>query len=100
MEIFLSCCQTAADMPLCLIHFQHLTDRLRQFRVDPLHSVCDVLVHRGFGNAEFLRRFPHSGIGGDHKFRHLDRPFLDICLQTKHSSKYRLVMYMPELGWI
>ena len=51
-------------------------------------------MHRGFGNAEFLRRFPHSGIGGDHKFRDLDRPFLNIRFQTKHSSKYRLVMYM------
>ena len=57
-------------------------------------------MHRTFADAEFLRRFPHSGIGGDHKFRDLDRPFLNIRFQTKHSSKYRLVMYMPELGWI
>ena len=100
MEIFLSCCQTATDMSLCLIHFQHLTNRLRQFRVYPLYPVRDILVHRTLTDAEFLRRFPHSGIGMDHKFRDLDRPFLNISLQTKHSSKYRLVMYMPELGWI
>ena len=54
-------------------------------------------MHRTLTDAEFLRRFPHSGIGMDHEFGHLHRPFLDICLQTKHSSKYRLVMYMPWL---
>ena len=54
MEIFLSCCQTAADMPLCLIHFQHLTDRLRQFRVYPLHPIRDILVHRRFEIPNFF----------------------------------------------
>ena len=57
-------------------------------------------MHRTLTDAELLRRFSHCRIGVDHKFRNLNRPFLDICLQTKHSSKYRLVMYMPELGWI
>ena len=36
----------------------------------------------------------------DHEFGYLHRPFLDICLQTKHSSMYRLVMYMLWLGRI
>ena len=54
-------------------------------------------MHRRLGNTKFLRRLPYRGVGMDHKFCHLDRPFLDICLQTKHSSKYRLVMYMLRL---
>ena len=54
-----------------------------------------IRMHCGFADAEFFRRFPHRRICCDHEFRHFHRPFFDICLQTKHSSKYRLVMYMP-----
>ena len=57
-------------------------------------------MHCGFTDAKFLRRFPHCRICCDHEFRHFHRPFFDICLQTKHSSKYRLVMYMLGLGRI
>ena len=57
-------------------------------------------MHRTLADAKLLRRFPHSGIGMDHEFGYFHRPFLDICLQTKHSSKYRLVMYMLWLGRI
>lgn len=96
MEIFFPCRQTTADMTFSLIHFQHRPDGFGQFGVDPLHSVCNILMHCGFGNAELLRRLPHGGVGMDHKFRYFDRPFLNICFQTKHSSYSRLVMYMLQ----
>ena len=53
-------------------------------------------MHCGFGNAELFRCLPHGGVGMDHKFRYFDRPFLNICFQTKHSSYSRLVMYMLQ----
>ena len=100
MQIFFSGSQTAADMPLRLVHLQNGADRFGQLGINMLHSVGNVLMHGGFGDPEFLRRFPHGGIGGNHKLCNLDRPFFDICLQTKHSSKYRLVMYMLRSGRI
>ena len=53
-----------------------------------------------FAYAELFRRFSHCCIGVYHKFRNLNRPFLNIRFQAKHSSDYRLVMYMQAVGKI
>ena len=100
MQIFFPCSKAATDMAFRLVHFQNCTDGFCQLGVDAFYSVGDVLMHCAFADPELLRRFPYRGIGMDHEIRNLDRPFLDICLQTKHSSKYRLVMYMLRLGQI
>ena len=85
MQVFFSRRQSAADVTLRFIHFQHRTDGSRQIGVDAFHTVGDVFVHCGLADAKFLRCLPHRCICRYHEFRHFHRPFLDICLQTKHS---------------
>lgn len=40
-------------------------------------------MYGGFADAKFLRRFPHSGVGVDHKLGHCHRTFFNIAFQTK-----------------
>lgn len=83
MKVFFFGCHTAPNMAFCLIDLQHPPYGLRQFRIDLLHPVCDVFMYGGFADAKFLRRFPHSGIGVDHKLGHCHCTFFNIAFQTK-----------------
>ena len=67
---------------------------------DQCAPVGDVFMHGRFWNTKFFRRFSHCCIGVYHKFRNLNRPFLNIRFQAKLSSDYRLVMYMQAMGKI
>ena len=87
-------------MPLRFIDLQNRTDGFCQLWVNALHTVGDVFMHGRFWNTKFFRRFSHCCIGVYHKFRNLNRPFLNIRFQAKHSSDYRLVMYMQAVGKI
>lgn len=83
MKVFFFGCHTAPNMAFCLIDLQHSPYGLRQFRVDLLHPVCDVFMYGGFADAKFLRRFPHRGVGVDHKLCYCHRAFFNIAFQTK-----------------
>ena len=43
-------------------------------------------MYGGFADAKFLRRFPHRGVGVDHKLCYCHRAVFNIAFQTKALS--------------
>ena len=57
-----------------------------------------IRMHGRLADPELLCRFPHRGIGVYHEIRNLNRPFLDICFQTKHSFSIAWLCICPQMG--
>lgn len=96
-SVFSSCRQAAADMPFRFVLFQHLSNLLKQRRVDPTEAFCKVLVYGRFADAELSCGSAYRRI----VFNHIKPQFLsaifDLISQIPSLPRYSCIMYMTLL---
>ena len=72
----------AAQMTLLFIHAQHLLHLVVQSVILLFQTVCNILVHCRFADAERFGRAAHGGAGLRDVFAQLHRPLLRIALHA------------------
>ena len=80
--VFLPCGCAAAQMTLLFIHAQHLLHLVVQSVILLFQTVCNILVHCRFADAERFGRAAHGGAGLRDVFAQLHRPLLRIALHA------------------
>ena len=68
----------ASDVPLPAVQVQHDPHLPVERWIAVGQTLAQVLVHRGFGNAEMLRRGPYGGPGVDDVHSQLPGPVIHI----------------------
>ena len=76
--IFPARCDAAAQMPLCFVRVQNAFDVQIQIAVEPLQSLHNVFMYRGFRDIKLLCRFSDRAFIFNHVMCELDRSFLDV----------------------
>ena len=92
--VFSLCCHSAPDMPLLLVQIKYLPDLKIQCAVILFQPLGQVLMYRGFGNAEVFCGSTDSSAGFNHVHSHFTGPLLKFCCHG-HSSKASVLTENP-----
>lgn len=93
MQILLSRSHPAPDMPLRLIHIQHLPRFPGKGRVDLEEPLSDIFMYRTLTDPKLLRRLPHSRVILYNIISNLHGSFLNIIFQKNPPANIVFTMY-------
>ena len=80
----------AADVPFLSVQVQNFPHLAIEQGIAVGQTLAQVLVYRGFGNAEMLRRGPHGGPGVDDVHSQLPGPVIHI---VRHQIPLRCCVF-------
>ena len=96
MKIFLSRSHPAPDMPLGLVHIQHLARFSGKGRIDLEEPFGDIFMYRTFTDPKPLRRLPHSRVILYDIISNLHGSFLNVIFQKNPPANIVFTMYAGE----